>query len=124
VVVLLSDGESNAGQPPAAAAARAQQEGMTVNTIGIGTRGVQTSLNRRTSVGLDETTLTSVASTASGDYFHAADAGQLDQTYAHLGSQIAWVHEQTEVTAIASGLGATFLTVAGLLSLGWFGRFP
>ena len=123
-MVLLSDGESNAGRSPAAAAARAQQEGVTVNTIGIGTRGVQTSLNRRTSIGLDESTLKSIASTTSGEYFYAADAGQLEQVYAHLGSQISWVREQTEVTAIASGLGAKFLTVAGVLSLGWFGRFP
>ena len=124
VVVLLSDGESNTGRPPAAAATRAQQEGVTVNTIGIGQRGVQTSLNRRTSVGLDETTLKSIATTTSGEYFYANDAGQLEQVYAHLGSQISWVAEQTEVTAIASGLGAAFLTVAGVLALGWFGRFP
>ena len=30
----------------------------------------------------------------------------------------------TEVTALASGLGAVLLTVAGVLGLGWFGRLP
>jgi hypothetical protein len=102
--------------------ARAQQAGVTVNTIGIGQRGQQTSLNRRTQVGLDETTLKSIASTTGGDYFYAAHASQLEQVYAHLGSQINWVQEHTEVTAIASGLGAAPLTIAGLLGLGWFGR--
>ena len=124
VVVLLSDGENNMGRPPATAANRAQQEGVTVNTIGVGQRGVQTALNRRTSVGLDETALKSIASTTGGQYFYAADAGQLEQVYAHLGSQIQWVTEQTEVTALASGLGAALLTVAGVLGLGWFGRLP
>ncbi len=124
VVVLLSDGENNAGRPPASVASRAQQEGVTVNTIGVGQRGVQTLLNRRTSVGLNETALESIASTTGGQYFYAADAGQLEQVYAHLGSQITWVTEQTEVTALASGLGAVFLTIAGVLGLGWFGRLP
>jgi len=124
VVVLLSDGENNAGRPPASVATRAQQEGVTVNTIGVGQRGVQTLLNRRTSVGLNETALESIASTTGGQYFYAADAGQLEQVYAHLGSQITWVTEQTEVTALASGLGAALVTVAGVLGLGWFGRLP
>jgi Ca-activated chloride channel family protein len=75
-------------------------------------------------VGLDETTLKALASTTGGQYFYAADAGQLEQVYAHLGSQIQWVTEQTEVTALASGLGAVLLIVAGMLGLSWFGRLP
>ncbi len=124
VVVLLSDGESNAGQPPAPAAARAAQLGIQVNTIGIGTRGQQVSLNRRTQVGLDETTLQSIASMTGGQYFYAADAAQLEQVYGHLGSQIQWVHERTEVTFLASAIGTALLTVAGGLALLCFGRLP
>jgi hypothetical protein len=59
-----------------------------------------------------------------GTYRSAANASQLEQVYAQRGSQINWVQEQTEVTAIASGLGAALLTIAGLLGLGWFGRLP
>ena len=124
VVVLLSDGESNTGQPPATVAARAAQLGVQVNTIGIGTRGQQISLNRQTRVGLDETTLKSIASTTGGEYFYAADAAQLEQVYAHLGSQIQWVQEQTEVTFVASAIGAALLTIAGGLAAFWFGRLP
>ncbi|HEV7663244.1 MAG TPA: VWA domain-containing protein [Chloroflexota bacterium] len=121
-VVLLSDGENNLGRAPAAVAARAQQEAVQVNTIGIGTRGQQTSLNRQTRVGLDETALKSIASTTGGEYFYAADAAQLEQVYAHLGSQIMWVQEQTEVTFLASAIGAVFLTIAAGLGVFWFGR--
>jgi Ca-activated chloride channel family protein len=45
VVVLLSDGESNAGRSPAAAAARAQQEGVTL--IGIGANDLDPSHTTR-----------------------------------------------------------------------------
>lgn len=112
------------GQPPETAAARAAQLGVQVNTIGIGTRGQQVSLNRQVRVGLDETTLQSIASTTGGQYFYAADAAQLEQVYAHLGSQIQWVQEQTEVTFLANAVGPALLSVAGGLALFWFGRLP
>jgi Ca-activated chloride channel family protein len=124
VVVLLSDGESNLGRAPATVAQRAQQEGVTVYTVGIGERGVETQLNRQQRVGLDETTLQSIASTSGGEYYYAQDAAELERVYAHLGSQIQWVEEPTEVTALASAIGAVFLTAAGALALGWFGRLP
>jgi Ca-activated chloride channel family protein len=124
MVVLLSDGENNSGRPPAAIAARAQQEGVTVDTIGIGQRGVTPLLNRQTRVGLDESTLQNIAETTGGQYFYAADAAELQQIYARLGSQVQWVPEPTEVTALVTGLGTALLTAAGLLSLGWFGRLP
>ena len=98
--------------------------GVQVNTIGVGTRGQQISLNRQTRVGLDETTLKSIASTTGVEYFYAADAAQLEQVYAHLGSQIQWVQEQTEVTFVASAIGAALLTIAGVLAAFWFGRLP
>lgn len=124
IVVLLSDGESNSGRPPATAAERARQAGVTVYTIGVGQRGVRTLLSGQTRVGLDESTLHAVAEITGGQYFYAADAGQLQAIYAKLGSQIQWVPEPTEVTALVSGLGTALLTLAGLLSLGWFGRLP
>jgi Ca-activated chloride channel family protein len=123
LVVLLSDGESNMGQAPMSVADLAQQQGVQVDTVGIGQRGAQTYINRQP-VGLDETTLKSIASTTGGEYFYAADSGQLSDIYSQLGSQITWVPQRTEVTALASGLGAVFFLVAGGLALRWFGRLP
>jgi hypothetical protein len=34
------------------------------------------------------------------------------------------VQEQTEVTFVASAIGAALLTIAGGLALVWFGRLP
>jgi|GEM_PF-6780558 len=39
-------------------------------------------------------------------------------------SQISWVEEQAEVTALASGLGTLFMLVGGLLNLRWFQQLP
>jgi Ca-activated chloride channel homolog len=75
-------------------------------------------------VALDERTLRDIARISGGDYHYAAEAGDLTQIYAGLGSTISWVEERTELTALASGLGALFLAAAGGLSLRWFQRLP
>jgi Ca-activated chloride channel homolog len=124
VVVLLSDGENNFGQSPSSAAARAQQQGVRVYTVGIGQRGAPAYVDGRIPVGLDESTLQGIAAATGGQYFYAADAGQLAQVYADLGSHINWVREPTEVTALVSGLGAVLFVAAGALALSWFGRLP
>jgi Ca-activated chloride channel homolog len=124
VVVLLSDGQSNEGQPPAAAAARAAEEGVRVYTIGIGERDAPAYVDGNVPVGLDEQTLRSIASGTGGSYFYAADADQLAQVYADLGSRISWVTQQTDVTPLASGLGALCFIAAAILGLRWFSRLP
>jgi Ca-activated chloride channel family protein len=124
VVVLLSDGESNAGRPPASVADRARAEGVRVDTVGIGQRGGATLIGTQTRVGLDEGTLQQIAHTTGGQYFYAADANALSQVYSDLGSQISWVEQRTEVSALASALGALLFASAGLLGMRWFGRMP
>ena len=121
LVVLLSDGESMLGRPPASAAARAKEEQVKVYTVGIGQRGT-TTIIRGQLVRLDERTLQNIAQETGGEYFYAAESGELKQVYEELGSQISWVEERTEITALVSGLGALFLVLGGLLGLRWFQR--
>lgn len=126
LVVLLSDGEQTGGRlAPEDAVERARTEGVTVHTVGIGVRGSAPRVSGgRQRVGLDEATLQRVAETTGGQYFYAAEAGQLERIYADLGSRVSWVEERTEVTALVSGLGALLLLGGGLLSLRWFQRLP
>ncbi len=123
LVILLSDGESNFGQSPSNVAALASQQGVQVDTVGIGQRGTQAYVDRQP-VGLDETTLKSIASTTGGQYYYAADANQLADIYQQLSSHVSWVPQKTEITALVSGLAAAFFLVAGALSMRWFGRLP
>jgi Ca-activated chloride channel homolog len=124
LVVLLSDGASSAGRSAEQVAQRARDEGIVVHTVGIGQRGAEPRINGRLPARLDETTLQAVAAATGGEYFYAAETPQLEQVYTSLGSQISWVEERTEVTALVSALG-TFIVMAGaLLSLGWFQKLP
>jgi Ca-activated chloride channel homolog len=125
VVVLLSDGESNTGIPPATAASRAAQDGVKVYTVGIGQRGAAPSIPGARGVQrLDERTLQSIAEQTSGQYYYAAETKQLQEVYKNLSAQVSWVEERTEITAFFSALGVILLLVGGGLSLRWFGQVP
>jgi Ca-activated chloride channel family protein len=90
VVILLTDGRSNAGSlSPLKAAEVAATFGIKVYTIGAGTRGkapfiVDSFFGQRVvyeSVEIDEETLRRIAETTGGQYFRAEDSGALEAIY-------------------------------------------
>lgn len=121
LIILLSDGESTEGTPPLQAVARAAQARVQINTVGIGQRGQRIAIADQQRVGLDESTLQAIAQQTGGRYFYAAETAQLEQIYNNLGSQMGWVEEHTEITALLVGLAILFLLAAAVLSLRWFG---
>jgi Ca-activated chloride channel family protein len=123
-IVLLSDGASSAGQPPQQAATRAQQAGVTVQTVGIGQRSSGARANNGVSAELDERTLQEIARTTGGEYFYAAQSSDLQRIYSSIGSRVSWNQERTEVTALVSALGTGILIVASLFSLRWMHALP
>ena len=89
LVVLLTDGRSNAGAIPAdVAAALAAHHRTRVHTVGIGGSG-EVAMAHPSRKGtlrferhdLDATTLQLIARSSSGHYFHARTSGQLDAVY-------------------------------------------
>jgi Ca-activated chloride channel family protein len=90
VLVLLTDGVSNAGQvDPLKAAELAAKQGLTIYTIGIGSDEMEVptlfGMRRVASPSdLDEKSLTAIASATGGQYFRARDGAQLAQIYAIL----------------------------------------
>ena len=94
VIILLSDGESNAGVLlPEEAAEAAKAYGIKVYTIGVGSTGeapfpTVDALGRkvlvRGSVKLDEETLKMLAETTGGRYFNATNTAALEEVYAEI----------------------------------------
>lgn len=87
VIILLTDGMNNSGLiPPEAAAASAKKAGISVYTIGAGSRGVapvpvidtagNVSYENQT-VNIDEALLTRIAESTGGRYFRATDTRTL-----------------------------------------------
>lgn len=124
VVVLLSDGQSTQGRSPAQAAARAVQDNIVVYTVGVGQRGATPMVRGGLPVQLDETTLQTIAQETGGTYFYAAESSTLADVYADLGSQISWIEERTEITALVSALGTVSIVLGSLFSLRWLQQFP
>ena len=95
IVVLLTDGVSNAGiETPAAAAELARSQGIKVYTIGAGTTGLapvritDPRTGRQTlrsmAVEVDEATLKDIAQRTGGQFFRATDAEGLIAVYAEI----------------------------------------
>jgi Ca-activated chloride channel family protein len=82
VLVLLTDGQSNAGAvPPLEAARLAKEAGLRIYTIGVGAIAQAGFFGAQGNNDLDEDTLKSIASITGGEYFRAADADALREVY-------------------------------------------
>jgi Ca-activated chloride channel family protein len=95
VVILLTDGENNAGEfDPTQAAELAEKMDVRIYTIGVGTRGqapvpVRNPLTGRqsiqwTNVNIDEDTLRMIADTTGGKYYRATDTQSLQAIYGEI----------------------------------------
>jgi Ca-activated chloride channel homolog len=141
VLILLTDGASNAGvMEPLQAAELAKDLGIRIYTIGVGAErmAVQTALGRQIvnpSKDLDEKTLASVAELTGGRYFRAQDVKSLAGIYALLDelepSSGDPVYIRPSVSLFFWPLsGALALTILLALSLvvppvaGWFEQKP
>lgn len=92
VVILLTDGENNAGDlDPVVAAELAASMDVKVYTIGVGTKGmapvpvIDPFTGRRTyqmtQVNIDEATLKAIADSTGGQYYRATDTESLEKIY-------------------------------------------
>ena len=95
MVILLTDGVSNAGDvQPKQAAELARVHDIKVYSIGVGTRGrapfpvvdpfTGKTVLRAYQVEIDEKTLKDVAQTTGGEYFRATDEAGLTEIYAQI----------------------------------------
>lgn len=85
VLILLTDGSSNAGlMNPLAAAKIAESMGLRIYTIGLGAAAQQGILGNRGNSDLDEGTLKSIAQITHAEYFRATDAHALKKIYARI----------------------------------------
>jgi Ca-activated chloride channel family protein len=85
VLVLLTDGQSNAGvMPPLEAARLAAQSGLRIYTIGVGAPPERGLFGDSGNNDLDEETLKAIAHITGGAYFRATDADALRAVYARI----------------------------------------
>jgi len=141
IIVLLTDGASNAGTPPLDAAQQAADRGVRVYTIGFGTaNGGALSATcapqfqgREPNAGgggfggggggfprgIDEATLKKIADLTGGTYHPASTASELNSVFQNLPTNLITKHEVTEVSFGFVGLGGLLAGMAILLGKAW-----
>ncbi len=124
MIVLLTDGVSNTGIDPQAAADQARAAGVRVQTIGVGLRNASVRVRGQEVGGVDEQTLQAIASTTGGKYYYAEAAGQLTQIYSSLGSEVAWRFVKFDLTVPLLVTGIIVVLLGGAVSLAWFRVLP
>jgi Ca-activated chloride channel family protein len=124
VIILLTDGQTNAGYDPVEAARIASEYGVKVYTVGFGT-------TRGNVVGfggfsmraqLDEDALKKIADMTRGRYFHAATADDLKAVYGVLSKQLVMETQQMEISSFFAAAAAIVMLISAGLSLAWFSR--
>ena len=127
VMLLLSDGNNTTGEvDPAVAAQQAKRSGVRVYTIALGrpeTPKASGSTGRAVRP-VNFQQLDDIAETTGGQFFTALTSERLQAVYRDLGSSIATVREDREVTAAFVGAGLLALVVGSALSSFWFKRVP
>jgi Ca-activated chloride channel homolog len=143
IIVLLTDGASNAGPLPMTAAQQAVERGVRVYTIGFGTTNNSSPMNcgdedpfgfgggfgspfgggggggggfRRE---IDEETLKQVANATGGEYYIATSAGELQQVFQNLPTYVIATRETTEISVFFTAIAVLIAILAMILSMRW-----
>ena len=144
IIVLLTDGASNAGPVPVEAAEAAAARGVRVYTIGFGTAnpnserppcGLQFIGNEPNETGIpggggggggggfrraiDEETLIAVAEATGGEYYPAESAAELNTVFQNLPTNLITRHEVMEISVVFVAVGALLVATAILLAQAW-----
>jgi len=142
IIVLLTDGASNAGPLPLSAAQQAVERGVRVYTIGFGTTRNTSPMNcqdddpfglgggfgspfsgggggggfRRE---IDEETLTQIADTTGGKYYVATSAVELQEVFRNLPTYVIATPETTEISVFFTAFAVLMAIIAMILALRW-----
>jgi Ca-activated chloride channel family protein len=127
-IVLLSDGDANAGQSPVTVAREAAQDHIPIDTVALGTPGGVLSLGapyfETQPVPPDPQLMAQIAKTSGGRSFDAQDAGTLSSIYQHLGDQLGSVLKRRQVTTDFALIALLLLVAAVGLGVRFSGRLP
>jgi Ca-activated chloride channel family protein len=126
-IVLLSDGASDVGSDPLAAAQQAAAAHIRVYTVELGTASGTVTEKRGAGtvtvpVPPNPQQLAEIARISRGQAFTATDAKRLNTVYERLGAELGRKNVKHEVTAGFAGGGLVLLLVGSVASLAWFGR--
>ena len=142
IIILLTDGASNAGPDPVTAASQAAARGIRVYTIGFGTSDNQSLMDcgdffqdqfdfqgfgfapqtgsQDFRLQIDETTLKQVADMTGGAYYYASSANELAGVFQNLPTFLVATREMIEISAFFTAFAVILIILAMYLSFRWY----
>jgi len=123
-IIMLTDGRRTIGPDPLDAARMAAERGVKVYAVGFGKPGGGTANVDGMPIYMrfDEETLKAIAALTEAEYFQASSASELKKVYETLNARYVLEKKETEISALASAIGAVLVIAAAGLSLAWFNR--
>jgi len=134
-IVVLTDGANNEGVDPLTAARQAADRHVRVFTIGFGTThpaplvcdgsqfggfsGFSGFGGGRNPLVADDAALKRIAGTTGAKFYHAQNAGQLQNALAVLPGTFTIIHKRLDIAAWFAGVGGLLIVTAVALSLWW-----
>jgi Ca-activated chloride channel family protein len=127
-IVVFSDGEDSGGsggEAVTAAATLAQNAGVHIDAVGVGTvQGTTVELDGyQIHTALDTEQLTTIAQTTGGSYHPASDAAQLDGVAADIDLRLTVADQEVPLAGAFIGMALALLTTGALLTVVRTGRF-
>lgn len=122
-VVLITDGESNAGTDPMQAARALGAAHIPLYTIGIGTNSGALIPGTLQTAGINEDALRAYAAATGGAYSRADDAGQLREALARLGRSTSMRRANVDISLPAALAGGALMALTFLAGVA-AGRYP
>lgn len=139
IIVLLTDGVSNAGPSPLEAAQQAADRGIRIYPIGFGTMNGTLSFGNPGNPGnpgssggfgggrpqggfrtaIDEDTMKKIADMTGGEYHTASSADELQKVFQSLPTYLITKHEVSEISFLFAALGALLVGAAICLAVVW-----
>lgn len=114
VIVLITDGENNAGTDPIEASKALASDKITLYTIGIGTNSGALVPGTMQEAGLDEQALQTYAQITGGAYSRAENAAQLREALARLGRTTTYERTGVDLSLASALAGAALMALAFL----------
>jgi Ca-activated chloride channel family protein len=123
-IILLTDGRRTIGPDPLDAARMAADHGVKIYAVGFGKPGGGTATVDGIPIYMryDEETLKAIAALTEAEYFQAGSAAELKKVYETLNARYVLEKKETEISALASAIGALLVVAAAALSLWWTHR--
>ena len=116
VIVLLTDGENNAGVDPIIAAKKAKDKKIPIYTVGLGTTTGAYIPGIPYPVRIDEATLREISKLTGGEYYYGNNVENLKKSYKILSEKVGKIKKNQDISSIFAAIALLILIIKLILN--------